>query len=73
MKEAVEPIISVLTNQNENSSIKVLAALSLYNIGDPKGINAVLKAAVTDDDEYVRKMCAAIYYEQNKNNFTKTN
>lgn len=59
---AVDALINVLNTDN-SGSIKVLAALALYEIGSAKGLNAVLKSAVMDNNEFVRKMNSIIYID----------
>lgn len=66
VKEAVPVLIDELNSANE-SNCKVLIALSLYLIGDEKGIEAVYKIAKTDRNERVRHMCNAIYAEFSRN------
>ncbi|HOI28776.1 MAG TPA: HEAT repeat domain-containing protein [Melioribacteraceae bacterium] len=70
VKEAVPALISEL-NSAKDSNCKVLIALSLYLIGDERGIEAVFKIAKTDRNERVRHMCNAIYAEFSKNKLNR--
>ena len=65
----VDALIHVL-NSEESGSMKVLAALALYEIGSPKGLDAVLKSAIWDNNEFVKKMNSIIYidYKQRMDN-----
>ncbi len=60
-ERSVIPLMSVLHNGEEGA--RILAALSLYKIGDSRGIYAVKQAARFDDSERVRKQCEKFYYE----------
>lgn len=57
---AVIPLMRVLKN-NESESARIAAALSLYKIGDSRGIFAVKQAAKFDNSERVRQICSRIY------------
>jgi hypothetical protein len=41
-----------------------MAALSLFKIGDSRGIYAIKKSAESDESETVKKMCT-IFYNMN--------
>lgn len=57
---AVLPLLKILHNcQNEGS--RIAASLSLYKIGDKRGIFALKMAAKYDNSERVRKMCNSFY------------
>lgn len=57
---AVLPLMKILHNcQNEGS--RIAASLSLYKIGDKRGIFALKMAAKYDNSERVRKMCNSFY------------
>ena len=45
---------------------RIVAALSLYNIGDSVGLYAVKQQARFDKSERVRKLCALFYLESRK-------
>ena len=57
----VIPLLKILHNDSREE-MRILAALSLYKIGDSRGIFAVKRAIRFDDSERVRKMCARIYH-----------
>jgi len=56
----VVPLMQMLRNSEEESS-RIVAALSLCRIGDPRGVYAVKQAARFDDSERVRTLCAWFY------------
>ncbi len=60
--ESVDALVKQL-NKIEDPGTKVLIALSLYLIGEQKGLDAVYNLSRTDNDSYVRRMCNAIYAE----------
>jgi len=58
--EAVVPLMKMLRDCDEESS-RIVAALSLARIGDPRGTYAVKQAAKFDDSQKVRTLCAWFY------------
>ena len=64
--KAVIPLMSVL-RENESEPARIAAALSLYKIGDARGINAVRQSARFDNSKRVRHMCATFYSEYKSN------
>lgn len=58
--QGVLPLMQMLRNSDEESS-RIVAALSLCRIGDPRGAYAVKQAAKFDDNERVRTLCAWFY------------
>lgn len=62
--EAMDALIVEL-EKTEDTKLKVLISLSLYMIGEEKGIDAVYKLANKDDDNYVKRMAKAIVDEYN--------
>ena len=58
--ESVIPLMKMLRNE-ENEEARIMAAVSLFKIGDARGIFAVKQAIRFDDSERVRKMCEKIY------------
>ena len=60
--EAVEALTEQLEKE-DNADTRILIALSLYNIGDPDGMKAVKKLAVSDSDNEVKRMSKVIYRE----------
>ena len=63
----VIPLMHVLRN-DESAEARIMAALSLFKIGDSRGIFAIKKAIDFDKDEQVRNMCSIFYamYISNK-------
>jgi hypothetical protein len=58
---AVDPLIDVLNNSVKDTFTRVLAAYSLYMIGDEKGMHAI-KTVSTDDSNYIlNETCKFIY------------
>ena len=57
---AVVPLMQMLRGGEEESS-RIVAALSLCRIGDPRGVYAVKQAAKFDESERVRTLCAWFY------------
>jgi len=62
VKEVADVLTERLTKEKE-ACMKILVALSLYNIGDERGMNAVQRVAEKDSDLRVRRMCDAIFSE----------
>ena len=56
----VIPLMNTL-HTDESVEARIMAALSLFKIGDERGIFAVKRAIEFDDNEQVRKMCAIFY------------
>ena len=57
---AVLPLMKILHN-SESDEARIAASLSLYKIGDKRGIFALKMAAKHDKSERVRKMCDKFY------------
>jgi hypothetical protein len=57
---AVVPLMQMLRSDRDESS-RIVAALSLCRIGEPRGTYAVKQAAKFDDSERVRTLCAWFY------------
>ncbi len=62
LKECVPTLVKQLSKE-KNSDVKILIALSLYKIGDEKGIAAVKNLAMNDINPEVRRMGNAILSE----------
>lgn len=63
-KYKVEETVEVLTEQlktETDAADKILIALSLYQIGNSNGLEAVKQTAKNDTDERVKAMCEHIY------------
>jgi len=58
--KAVIPLMSILKS-DKSPEARVMAALSLFKIGDERGLYAVKQAVKFDDNEWVRKMCNIFY------------
>lgn len=58
--DAVIPLMKILHNC-ENEESRIAASLSLYKIGDKRGIFALKMAAKYDNSKRVRKMCNNFY------------
>ena len=65
--KGVIPLLRILHN-DEREEARILAALSLYKIGDSRGIFAIKQAARFDDSDRVRRLCNGFYlsYMNNK-------
>ncbi|MGE5429574.1 MAG: HEAT repeat domain-containing protein [Syntrophomonadaceae bacterium] len=58
--KALIPLLSMLHNETADGA-RIMAALSLYKIGNAQGLYAIARAAEFDKSERVRKMCANFY------------
>lgn len=58
--KAVIPLLKMLRNDPKECN-RIMAALSLYKIGDSRGINALKQRIKFDESERVRKMCSTLY------------
>ena len=54
--KAVIPLMKIL-RESESVEARIMAALSLYKIGDNRGVHAIKQAIRFDDNEQVKKMC----------------
>lgn len=59
-QKAVIPLMNVLKS-DPNPEARIMAALSLYKIGDERGLFAVQRAVDYDQNEQVRKICKIFY------------
>ncbi|MEN8191747.1 MAG: HEAT repeat domain-containing protein [Bacteroidota bacterium] len=59
---AVLPLMKVL-HEGKSEETRIAASLSLYKIGDKRGIFALKMAAKHDNSERVRKMCDRFYIQ----------
>ncbi len=64
---SVIPLQQVLKN-DKSESVRIAAALSLYKIGDLRGIFTIKQTIRFDDSKRVRDICKNIYNEYTKNN-----
>lgn len=67
--KAVIPMMEVLKSDNEPSA-RIMAAMSLFKIGDARGIFAIEQAVKFDDNEQVKKMCQVFVNMKNTQNKT---
>ena len=58
-EEAVIPLMNILKSDT-SASARIMAALSLYKIGDARGIFAIKQAIQFDPNEQVKKMCSIL-------------
>lgn len=63
VRGTVESLINVLNNSYKKPSLRILAAVSLYRIGDLKGIRAIRDIVQFDKTESVRIVCSKLYNE----------
>lgn len=67
-KYQLEQTVDVLIMQMGNEKIpsnRILIALSLFRIGEERGMNLILRTALSDIDPEVRRICSALVVEQN--------
>jgi HEAT repeat protein len=67
--EVVNCLVERLENEEE-ASIRLLIAYSLYEIKDSDGMNAVKELSLKDDDVKVKRMSSNLYEEYLNNNST---
>lgn len=60
LNEAVIPLMRMLKNESSEEA-RIMAAVSLFKIGDARGIYAVKRAIQFDASSRVSKMCEKIY------------
>ena len=58
--KAVIPLMSILKS-DKSPEARIMAALSLFKIGDERGMYAIKQAVKFDDNEWVKKMCNIFY------------
>lgn len=59
-EDAVIPLLDIL-HTDKSEQARIMAALSLFKIGDSRGIFAIKNSAKSDSSETVRKMCGIFY------------
>jgi len=71
--EAVVPLLKILHN-SPYEEMRIMAALSLYKIGDSRGIFAIRQATKFDESKRVRKLCNKFYrtYLQAEENYPES-
>lgn len=65
--EAVIPLMKILKDNNNDEELRIVAALSLYKIGDARGIYAIKQAIRFDESKRVSKLCSKFYYTYKHN------
>jgi hypothetical protein len=55
-ERSIIPLMKMLHN-SESEELRILAALSLYKIGDSRGIFAIKQSIKFDESERVQRMC----------------
>lgn len=60
LSEAVIPLMKMLKNETHEEA-RIMAALSLFKIGDARGIFAVKQSIRFDESQRVSKMCERLY------------
>lgn len=59
-QRSVIPLMNML-HTDQSPEARIIAALSLYKIGDERGIFAIKRAAEFEDNEHVKRMCAILF------------
>ena len=59
-ERSVISLLKILHN-NPSEELRIIAALSLYKIGDARGIYAIRQAIKYDDSKRVQRMCKIFY------------
>jgi len=59
-QRSVVCLLNILHN-NPSEELRILAALSLYKIGDARGIYAIKRAIKYDESKRVQRMCEIFY------------
>jgi predicted negative regulator of RcsB-dependent stress response len=64
-EKAVIPLMRILKS-SKDENLRIVAALSLYKIQNPRGMFAVQQAIKFDDSKRVRKLCFNFYVDSEK-------
>lgn len=59
-ERSIVPLLKILHN-SKSEELRILAALSLYKIGDSRGIFAIKQSIKFDESERVQRMCSIFY------------
>lgn len=62
MKDVILPLMRILRT-HQDPSLRVLAALALYEVGDGRALWAIQEAVRFDSNHIVRHVCASMYNE----------
>ena len=65
--KAVLPLLKVL-HTSDSEEARIAASVSLYKIGDSRGIYAVKMASKYDSSKRVRKICSKVYSQYLREN-----
>jgi HEAT repeat protein len=60
-EKGVIPLMRMLKSE-EREDARIVAALALLKIGEPRGIFAIKQAIRFDDSQRVRRLCANFYH-----------
>lgn len=73
--ETVDPLVDILNDKSKDFTTRVSAAMSIYNIGNNAGINAIRVFSESSKEEKIREVCSAIYqdYLDNQEKYLSTN
>lgn len=73
--ETVNPLVDILNDTFKDFTTRVSAAMSIYNIGNDAGINAIRVFSESSKEEKIREVCSAIYqdYLDNLEKYLSTN
>jgi len=66
LDEVVDALIYVLKNDNSESS-KVMAAVTLYQIGNPRGTNAVYNSELWNESKFMDKINSTLLISNPEN------
>ena len=64
-EKAVIPLMRILKSSGDEN-LRIVAALSLYKIQNPRGLFAVRQAVKFDESTRVRKLCLNFYLDSEK-------
>ena len=64
-EKAVIPLMRILKSSGDEN-LRIVAALSLYKIQNPRGLFAVRQAVKFDESARVRKLCLNFYLDSEK-------
>ena len=59
-QRSVVALLKIL-HSNQSEELRILAALSLYKIGDSRGIFAIKKSIIYDESKRVQQVCELFY------------
>ena len=59
LDEVVDALIYTLKNEN-STSMKVMAAVTLYRIGNPRGTKALFNSELWNENEFMKKINTAL-------------